>query len=154
MRAGCSSNAHLLLGWWCELSSPQATDVGINRNEPQPQNSPNKFGPQTFFRSLAPDCHASTTRSSAPYKATLHAILRHKARFKVANRALLFRRNYFRNSPGYFNAISAASVANHNVQPRQRVRPYHALQLSESAAECSTVCPHAAVETSARSVGI
>ena len=60
----------------CELDSPQAMDVGINRNESQPQNSPNKFGPQTFFRSLAPDCHAHTTRSSAPYKATLHAILR------------------------------------------------------------------------------
>ena len=29
----------------CELSSPQATDVtvGINQNEPQPQNSPNKI---------------------------------------------------------------------------------------------------------------
>ena len=41
----------------CELDSPQATDVGINRNELQPQNSPNKFGPQTFFRSHAPDFH-------------------------------------------------------------------------------------------------
>ena len=41
----------------CELDSPQATDVGINRNEPRPQNSPNKFGPQTFFRSHARDFH-------------------------------------------------------------------------------------------------
>ena len=37
--------------------SPQATDVGINRNELQPQNSPNKFGPQTFILSHAPDFH-------------------------------------------------------------------------------------------------
>ena len=43
----------------CELDSPQATDVGINPNEPQPQNSPHKFGPQTFFRSHAPDFHPS-----------------------------------------------------------------------------------------------
>ena len=35
--------------YWCELDSPQATDVGINQNEPQPQNSPNKYGPQRFF---------------------------------------------------------------------------------------------------------
>jgi hypothetical protein len=41
----------------CELDSPQATDVGINRNELQPQNSPNKFGPQTFILSHAPDFH-------------------------------------------------------------------------------------------------
>ena len=33
---------HPSLVAWCELSSPQATDLGINRNEPQPPNSPNK----------------------------------------------------------------------------------------------------------------
>ena len=35
--------------------------------------SPSSTGPLGhFFRSLAPDCHASTTRSSALYKATLY----------------------------------------------------------------------------------
>ena len=60
---------------WCELSSPQATDVGINRNEPQPQNSPNKFGPQTFFRSHAPDFHPEYKACGSDYKAALHAAL-------------------------------------------------------------------------------
>ena len=41
-----------------------------------------------------------------------------------------------------------------SIYGKQIARPVVDQVLSESAADCSTVCPHAAVETSARSVGI
>ena len=52
---------------------PRPRTWALTIPKPQPQNSPNKFGPQTFFRSHARDFHPENKAYGSLYKAELHS---------------------------------------------------------------------------------